>query len=161
MKEVIQITGTGSVGATADALLEDLLAICVGRICFLAAVWLLFSSVCQQSSLLPPPLYSLNPLCFHRASRYSRVSIATLADMQQVSVSSGTGFSALPLAAQWAPGGSDWLAGPSWLMVFTEMGRRADWLQTQKEKKPRRKKKRRLQDWFHKGIKRVKMEEAS
>lgn len=121
MKEVIQITGTGSVGATADALLEDLLAVCVGRICFLAAVWLLFSSVCQQSSLLPPPLYSLNPLCFHRASRYSRVSIATLADMQQVSVSSGTGFSALPLAAQSAPGGSDWLAGPSWLMVFTEM----------------------------------------
>lgn len=127
---------------------------------FLLLFGFLFSSVCQQSSLLPPPLYSLNPLRFHRASRYSRVSIATPADMQQVSMSSGTGFSALPLAAQSAPGGSDWLAGPSWLMVFTGMRRRADWSQTQKEKKPRRKKKRRLQERFHRGIKRVKMEEA-
>lgn len=118
--EVIQIKCVDADLQRLQTLLEGLLVVSVGRICFLAAVWLLFSSVCQQSSLLPPPLYSLNPLRFHRASRYSRVSIATLTDMQQVSVSGGTGCSALPLAAGSAPGGSDWLAGPSGRTAFTE-----------------------------------------
>lgn len=114
---------------TADILLPHLLPDSIETIWLLGTGFCL-ASVCQQSCLLPPPLYSLNPLHFHWASLYSRVSMATLADTQQVNVSRGTGFSLLPLAAQSALGGSDWLAQPSRLIVFTEMRSRVDWLPT-------------------------------
>lgn len=116
---------------------------------FIPSWFLLFgfcsAPVCQQSYLLPLPFYSLSPLHLHWASLYSRVSIATLADMQQVSVSRGTQFSLLPLASQSAPRGSDWLVQPRRLIVFTEMRSRAEWLATTdgaKERKPSRRMKR-------------------
>lgn len=148
---------------TADLLLKDLLPVSAETACFLLVFGFCFAPVCQHSSLLPPPLYSLSPLHFSRASLYSRVSIATLADMQQVSVSRGTQFFLLPLASQSAPGGCDWLARPSWLIVFTDMRSWADWLSNahaEKERKLSRKMKRRLQQSFHGGIKSVRMEQT-
>lgn len=77
---------------------------------------------CLPTIVSPSPPYSLDPPHFHRAALYSRVSIATLADMQRVSVSRGTRLSPLPLAVASTPGGAPiGRLGTSWLMVFTGM----------------------------------------
>lgn len=80
-----------------------------------------FANISRSSPPTSLSLSSLALLHFHGAAQYSRVSIATLADMQQVSVSRGTRFSSLPLATQPVSPGPDWLARSSGLMVFTEM----------------------------------------
>jgi len=81
------------------------------------------SYLCQQPCKLSSHLSSssLAQLHFHGAALYSSVSIATLTDMQQVTVSRGTECSSPLLVARPALRGSDWPTRPSGLMVFTEM----------------------------------------